>query len=178
MNSKELKWDILENILETTGFFAVSRQTWDNKTKTLSEPILRTEWEEGYNEGVSKICERFFMLDEAFENISEEQTQKIIKLKENHGLYFTIKDKKLSFHINCNDLFYWACSDCEPLLIEELDDFYNACYDKQGNSINFGSDIYVCKKRKMQPQVPMKELMVKSECWTDELESLEAPGES
>ena len=175
MNKKELQWDILENVLMTTGFFPKSKQTYDVKTNTLSKPIMRTQWEDGYNAGITKVYESFFSIDEAFEKMDEEKIEKIIKLKNECGLNFYIKNEEVLFCINCNDLFYWACSDSEPLLIEEIDDFYNTCYDKDGNYIRFGVDIFVCRKRKMQPQLPIKEIIIKEGYWTEELESFEIP---
>ena len=59
------------------------------------------------------------------------------------------KEGKLTVSVNCNDLFYWATADAEPIetdadleMLEEclkIDDIY-------------GATIYACRKRKMRPQ--------------------------
>ena len=73
--------------------------------------------------------------------------------------------------VNCNDLFYWACADGESLDDSDVEYLYR-CYLTNNN---WGGSIWACKKRNLQPQVPMKKDMIKDGVWTDELEALPKP---
>jgi len=77
--------------------------------------------------------------------------------------------------VNCNDLFYWGTSDCEPL---------TACYGSKDESefwglyhmvrtISNGSDVWCCLRRGMRPQTPIEKQWRESGLWPDELEALE-----
>lgn len=64
----------------------------------------------------------------------------------------------VTFFVNCNDLFFWACSDAETIEsdqdIEGLRKAFEDCekLDRLG-----GCDaplLWVCRKRKMRPQDP------------------------
>ncbi len=59
--------------------------------------------------------------------------------------------------LNCNDLFYWACADCEP--IEEGDDEILRGVFRDLNEADWWDGCHVralfcCRKRKMRPQYP------------------------
>lgn len=67
-------------------------------------------------------------------------------------------DGGVSVLINCNDLFYWACADAEPVGVGDLaliDETFNELRAVR-NSIhdawqNF-EGLFCCRKRKMRPQ--------------------------
>lgn len=68
------------------------------------------------------------------------------------GSYENPNDNIIHFYINCNDLFYWACSDLEEITEENIEllektlkelDTHHAC------------DLFCCRSRKMRPQKPM-----------------------
>lgn len=79
------------------------------------------------------------------------------------------EDYSIVMYVLCNDLFAWACADGEnigssdlPLLVKLHQDTKN----------NWGSQIWCCLKRKMQPQSPVKKHMIEDGVWTPELEAL------
>lgn len=76
--------------------------------------------------------------------------------------------------VSCNDLFYWACADSEDINFGEVEDLYRHYL----NDNKWGSWIWCCKHRKLQPQVPVKADMIKDGVWTDELEALPEPAPS
>lgn len=49
----------------------------------------------------------------------------------------------VTFFVNCNDLFYWACADCEQLTPENLPKLLDACVDcrKAMGCESYGSGI-------------------------------------
>ncbi len=58
-----------------------------------------------------------------------------------------------TFFINCNDLFAWACSDCEEVTAADIDDLDQAYKDADAaEKIFHGGLLWVCRKRKMRPQ--------------------------
>ena len=59
----------------------------------------------------------------------------------------------LTLFVNCNDLFWWGCSDCEELTPDDFDDLEAAIADaaKAGDKHN-GHLLWVARKRKMRPQ--------------------------
>lgn len=54
----------------------------------------------------------------------------------------------LTLFVNCNDLFFWACSDCETLTAENIDLFEQSYKDDE----NHGALLFCCRVRKMRPQ--------------------------
>lgn len=63
----------------------------------------------------------------------------------------------VTFIVNCNDLFYWACSDAESITIDNIDILEqsyvdSANTDKHGEC--WGSLLFCCRVRKMRPQTP------------------------
>jgi hypothetical protein len=48
-----------------------------------------------------------------------------------------------------NDVFFWGCSDCEDVEVEDLPALKEAMIDNEGV---WGPEIYAARKRKMRPQ--------------------------
>ena len=72
-------------------------------------------------------------------------------------------------YVLCNDLFAWACADGENVSLDELPLLVNLHQEVKNN---WGSQIWCCLKRKMQPQLPIKKRMIEDGVWTQELEAL------
>lgn len=93
------------------------------------------------------FLEHIIRLASAYE-VMEDMVFMIITDKGYWAGYGNLEGNLTTF-VNCNDLFYWASADLEPIksdsdlkLFEEclkLDDIY-------------GATIYACRKRKMRPQ--------------------------
>jgi len=61
----------------------------------------------------------------------------------------------ITFFINCNDMFYWGCADCETITKENLHIFKKAVEDLKeckGASKYDGPSLFCCRVRKMRPQ--------------------------
>ena len=62
--------------------------------------------------------------------------------------------------VNCNDLFYWACSDAETITDENIDAFEQA-YKDAAEAYKYGycyaQLLFCCRVRGMRPQKPYYE---------------------
>jgi len=58
--------------------------------------------------------------------------------------------------VECNDLFYWGCSDCEELNDENIADLEAAAEDckKLTKKWRDAHLLFCCRQRKMRPQKP------------------------
>ena len=90
------------------------------------------------------------------------------------GPFFEPSDKDkdteaASIWVNCNDQWAWACADAEPLPEHEIGLFYK-CW-KSGNK--YATTLWSCKRRNMQPQLPIRADIRKAGLWGPEWECLE-----
>ena len=89
--------------------------------------------------------------------------------------FFKTEDKdceaRTCVRVLCNDLFYWACADCEELPVAEIGNLYRMHKENP----KYGSDKWCCLRRNLRPQVPIVENMKKDGFWDAELEALPAP---
>lgn len=82
----------------------------------------------------------------------------------------------ITFFVKCNDLFYWACADCEKLTPDNIDRLFIAIADirkalgfpeklpkERGSSLSLdswqsighlASILFCARERKMRPQLP------------------------
>ncbi len=67
--------------------------------------------------------------------------------------------------INCNDLFAWACADCEPLHWSEIKPAYAAW--REGRLAR-----WCCLHRGMRPQWPIEKAWRVNGTWDSEMEAL------
>lgn len=82
----------------------------------------------------------------------------------------TDKNNNLILLVNINDIFAWACADCEQIEYgEEILDLYSLWkqYDY------YGIVIWASYKRKMLPQDPIVNDMKKNGIWDNSMEKLE-----
>lgn len=63
---------------------------------------------------------------------------------------------RITVAVNCNDLFYWATADLEPI---ETDDDLKLLEECLKLDDSYGLEIYACRKRKMRPQTCVLEDM-------------------
>ena len=72
--------------------------------------------------------------------------------------------------VNCNDIFAWAVADGERLENEtEVEELYKLCMQYP----TYGSVIWCCKKRNMQPQSPVAKRMKELNEWPIYLDRLQ-----
>ena len=60
-----------------------------------------------------------------------------------------------SFFVNCNDLFYWGCADCEEITPENVAELERALADAESAEKYMavhGGELFCCRLRKMRPQ--------------------------
>lgn len=77
-------------------------------------------------------------------------------------------------YVNANDIFAWGCSDAESITNNdgEADSEIIALYKCWKENPNWGFAKWLCFKRNEQPQNPVKDLMIKNNCWDETLEAL------
>lgn len=86
----------------------------------------------------------------------------------------TPRDETLLLFLSCNDVFYWACGDAEPVSYKEL----RGLYEMHVADPSWGTTKWVCLKRKMAPQKPVERDMRAAGAWTEELDKLQKPSPS
>lgn len=69
---------------------------------------------------------------------------------------------RITFHVNCNDVFAWGCADAEELLFGEIPELYSMWTKDNG----FGPAAWCIKKRKMMPQKPVEDHFRKDGIWS------------
>lgn len=77
----------------------------------------------------------------------------------------------LELFVLCNDLFYWGSADGENCKPSELQGLYDAWLADP----EYGSRIWCCFHRHLQPQKPVRERWMKAGVWTDALAALPEP---
>ena len=62
----------------------------------------------------------------------------------------------ITFFLNCNDMFYWGCSDCEELTVGDLGALEQAIKDADAICPieGWGTAVFIARKRGMRPQKP------------------------
>lgn len=70
--------------------------------------------------------------------------------------------------VNCNDLFWWATADAEPLPYSEILNLYQAWKADP----KWGFAHWACLHRGLRPQAPIERDMRTDGAWSDALEAL------
>jgi hypothetical protein len=146
------------DVLMTTGVYPQSSSTWDEKTNTIKDTKLRTEWQEGWNacqgEIFNKINDSLGKLER--EGMSDELALLLI------ADVGWMQDGK--FVLNMNDTFWYACADAEEVSEGEIKEVARlfATYGYKGLTY------WVAKKRGDDPDIPKYKAQV------DEVRKLES----
>jgi len=75
----------------------------------------------------------------------------------NDALWWRTDDEyaPVTLIVNCNDLFFWACTDCEELGPSSIGDLEQAVADaRAAGDESSGHLLWVCRRRGMRPQKP------------------------
>ena len=91
--------------------------TYPKSTVKDGITIERTEWQEGWNACSSKILNKVIAFEKWFSSL-EDDKKNLLEKAEDYRYVKLCDDGQVKCFINCNDFFWWACSDCE-----ELDDW-------------------------------------------------------
>jgi hypothetical protein len=110
----------------------------------------RSEWQDGWNAYGTELLQKLIKIENWYRDIPDNYKDFIKDNLFNETLFFSMDKDKFNLLVNCNDLFYWACADSEPIKIEELQELID-CFKE---SIKHGDLLWVCRKRKMRPQAP------------------------
>lgn len=71
-------------------------------------------------------------------------------------------------YVLCNDLFAWGMADAEPFGNDDIETLYKMhIADKR-----WGAQKWCCLHRRMQPQDPIKQMMIKDGVWDEAMEAL------
>lgn len=84
----------------------------------------------------------------------------------------------MTVQVMCNDLFYWACADSEPIpptgFGADMDRPFWDLYDAYRLRGPAGVTEWCCLRRGMRPQAPIEREMREAGTWTAQLEALPA----
>lgn len=93
----------------------------------------------------------------------------------NNGFHpYSKKEYTTICFVNASDIFAWGCADSECILFEDGEDpselikLFKLVYEFGEN----GRIMWLCKKRNMQPQTPIKNDLIKDGFWFNWLENL------
>jgi hypothetical protein len=130
------------DVLATIGIYPQSSSTWDEKTNTIKDTKLRTEWQEGWNAATMEISKK---IHEVERHIGETGISDELALLLISDVGWMEEGK---FVLNMNDTF-WYAADAEEISEEEVKEvaglFANYGYK--------GITYWVAKKRGYDPDV-------------------------
>lgn len=92
-------------------------------------------------------------------------------------------ESTIALFVGCNDLFYWACADCEPIPpvtygIGKNEAAFWQLYDLVREHGPRGASLWCCLRRGMQPQRPIRERWKADGFWPVELDACAEPAPS
>jgi len=121
--------------------------------------VPRTEWQDGWNEYGKALLDRVIQMEDYVKSLSKEHAKALETLIEDEVVNLSVQDDgSVKIWVNCNDFFMWGCADAEQ------------CYPPDLEAIYKDHNIWLCKKRNMQPQKPVIEYLKKRGVWNDEFE--------
>ena len=90
-----------------------------------------------------------------------EFVERLLKITAIHDFCASISwTEKLEFFVNCNDLFFWGCSDLEDISTDkDLDLLEKSFIDAP----IYGAELYCARKRNMRPQGAIYKYITKEE---------------
>lgn len=136
-------------------------------------PVIRkgvveevSERKRGWNDAHRSLSRRIQAFRTFLESFSEEEQTFLVKLQGQVGLEFNEADASVNLYVDCSDVFCWGASDSEECTQQDIPDLQEV-YAKTGNL-----DLWVARRRQMQPQEALKTMMIESGSWTPEWEAL------
>jgi hypothetical protein len=154
----------LEAIIDNFGIYPAG---WVHQDGTKTK---RTEWQEGWNAAVEKLYEKCSVFVTWYKNLPAD-AKPIIDFLIEEDVFLFEDNGKITVAANCNDLFAWACSDFEPIEIDQLPIVFEMV-KKYKN----GMSRWACIKRNSQPQKPVIDYWKEAGLWDDVLEALPVSG--
>lgn len=135
----ELTGKSFEGIIDSLlGFYDIAPAF----VKEGEEVIDQIEYHNGYFQGHLDFIERYYNMLDCIKEIGSEGLVKLLELEVG---WFHMKSKK--FLLNMNDMFAWACADCEE--VDEKD--YKEVLRLYGKYGHDGLIYWVAEKRGYDP---------------------------
>jgi hypothetical protein len=146
---KELKMNLREKAIEYLPYCLAYDTIGIYPQSVKGGPCAyekRTERMEGHNEALTEYINNVCTISAYLGRINSREVEDALL---NEDIFVHVEDKKVELIVNCNDVFYWACSDSEEIKPEEIKDLVECL-----KLTEYGSMLWVCRKRKMRPQKP------------------------
>lgn len=113
----------------------------------------RTERMEGWNECAMAHSKHASTVKKWLKQLPDDCRGIVEDLLLDSLLDLSIRDDTIELEVNCSDLFFWGCSDCEPIEIAELTSLNSAIGDAKAAGAEHGGELlWVARKREMRPQ--------------------------
>lgn len=156
--NKSLQCSIYDAALGSFGIYPMS-------TVKDGVTIPRTEWQEGWNAAHTRFLEVTRAFESDIETMTPEQQNHLEEMIDHSVLFLYLHEGKVLYELNCNDMFAWGCADAEEIIREELEEAYT---EYKANRL----DLWISKRRGMQPQRPIVDMLKKHGQWSAEWEAI------
>ncbi|HEY6020205.1 MAG TPA: hypothetical protein VIY48_09975 [Candidatus Paceibacterota bacterium] len=149
---------------------------YENYGKPDQKFIPREEWQTKWNEDVrTYIMEAFWDFYKKCQTPTPEWKMTIEMVARGVAMWTSWDEDEQVHHdkddvlcLNVNDMFCWGCADAEQVRETEIAEVYAAWKADPG----WGLVKWAARKRNLQPQRPVIELMKKHGSWDDVMEGL------
>lgn len=116
----------------------------------------RSEWQEGWNACNMRHTNNAVTVSSYLDTLDEGIKWTVENLLITEQLRIAVQEDGSAYlYILCNDVFFWACADLEEVPLAEIPDLIE-CYKQ---TPDYGDILWICKKRKLRPQNPFREVM-------------------
>lgn len=113
----------------------------------------RTERMEGWNECALDHSKKYGVVRKWLGKLPDEIKATVEDLLIEKTLSLHFDGDAIGMNINCNDLFFWGCADCEEIALDELASLKLAIDDAAAAGADSCGDLlWVARKRAMRPQ--------------------------
>ncbi len=134
----------LKTVLNTQGVYPAATVRDGARTE-------RTEWQEGWNAAHLKLCKDWNKATMYLKSLPEDIRPVVESLLLENALGMYIQSDVITFYVNMNDTFCFACADDEEVEIDELLTVHYA-WNKFGHD---GLTAWASKKRE---ELPLEQL--------------------
>jgi hypothetical protein len=140
MNEENLSNLFLAKALDSMGMYPQATISGDVRTE-------RTPWQEGWNEALMKLTNRWVAIEEWYKTINKSIKPVLSECLLTDLMFLHVNGDKISILVNMNDTFAYACADAEEVDIIEVQTVKDI-YDR---FIWDGVIAWAANKRKVTP---------------------------
>lgn len=114
----------------------------------------RTERMEGWNECASAFVDKAVAISRWLKGLPADYKQMVEDFLLQDVIDLTVADDdSISMNVNCNDVFFWGCSDCEDLELADLPALQSAIAEaRAAGAETSGELLWIARKRGERPQ--------------------------